>query len=103
VRESIHRRFGDLEATSASARSLGAIRDIGVTKARHTYEESLSKIAAQAKKRDPSADIRYASSEERKVPFSKSALLSESDVEAYAAALANAWKKLIAEGKRIQL
>jgi len=103
MRESIHKRFGELEATSASARSLGAIRDIGVTKASHIYEESISKIAEQAKKRDPSADIRYATSEERKVPFSKTALLNESDVEAYSTALTKAWKRLVAEGKRIQL
>ena len=103
ARESIHRRFGELEATSVSARSLGAIRDIGITKARHIYEESLSKIAEQAKRRDPSADVRYATSEERKVRFQKSALLSEHDVDEYATALARTWKKLIAEGKRIQL
>jgi hypothetical protein len=103
VRENIHRRFGELEAASASARSLGAIRDIGITKARHIYEESISKIAEQAKKRDPSSEVRYATAEERWVGFQKSALLTESDVDDYAAALAKAWKKLIAEGKRIQL
>ncbi len=103
VRESIHSRFGELEASSAVARSLGAIRDFGMTKARYVFEESLLKIAEQAKRRDPSAAIRYATNEERKVPFAKATLLSESDVEAYAAALAKAWKKLIAEGKRIQL
>ena len=103
ARESIHRRFGELEATSVSARSLGAIRDTGITKARHIYEESLAKIAEQAKRRDPSADVRYATSEERKVRFQKSALLTERDVDEYATALARTWKELIAEGKRIQL
>ncbi len=103
VRESIKKCFGELEETSASARSLGAIRDIGITKARHIYEESLSKIAEQAKKRDPSASVRYATTEERRVRFQKSALLTERDVDDYAAVLVKAWKKLIAEGKRIQL
>jgi len=103
VRENIKLRFGELESLSASAKSLGAIRDIGITKARTIYENSLSMLAEQAKELDPSADIRYATSEERKVPFAKTALLTESDVDSYATALSKAWKKLIAEGKRIQL
>jgi len=92
VRENIKLRFGELESLSASAKSLGAIRDIGITKARTIYENSLSMLAEQAKELDPSADIRYATSEERKVPFAKTALLTESDVDSYATALSKAWK-----------
>ena len=103
AREAIHERFGELEDSSASARSLGAIRDIGITKARHVYDESLLKIAEQAKTRNPSTKVSYAKSEEKKVNFSKTTLLDAQDVDDYAAALAKAWKRLIAEGKRIQL
>ncbi|MFZ5859109.1 MAG: BREX system P-loop protein BrxC [Spirochaetota bacterium] len=103
VRESIRTEFDKLKEMSEKARSFGTIRDIGLTQAQKVYENSLRRLAPPKTSASYSPKVEYATAEERKVPYGKSFLQTEQDVDEYAAALARKWKELVASGKRIQL
>jgi hypothetical protein len=103
VRESIRSSFHNLEELCTTARSLGTIRDIGLTQVQKIYEKSLQRLARQESGVGYSSKVEYATAEERKVPYSKSFLQTEQDVEEYAAVLTSKWKELVRKGKRIEL
>ncbi|MDQ7797272.1 MAG: hypothetical protein RDU47_10880, partial [Spirochaetia bacterium] len=92
-----------LEELCTTARSLGTIRDIGQTQVQKIYEKSLQRLARQESGVGYSSKVEYATAEERKVPYSKSFLQTEQDVEEYAAVLTSKWKELVRKGKRIEL
>jgi len=103
VRESIKLFFGTLEKDATTKTSLGAIRDIATTKAKKVYEESLARILQETSKKNRGSAIAFATSEERKVPYQKTILETAADVDSYARSLAEHWKRLIAQGKKIRI
>jgi len=101
----IQAKFNKLAEQSKSARSIGTIRDIGITQAKKAYENALKELQIHNSIKNTSSthNITYATAEERKVPYGKSFLQTEADVDEYAALLVKKWKELIRSGKRIEL
>lgn len=102
TRSSIRAEFDRLREQSEHTRSFGAIRDIGLTKARKVYDSALRRLAPPT---GPYTALQeqYATAEERKISYGKPTLKTEQDVDEYAAALARRWKELIRQGKYIEL
>jgi hypothetical protein len=102
TRSSIRAEFDRLREQSEHTRSFGAIRDIGLTKARKVYDSALRQLAPPTGPYTAPRE-QYATAEERKVPYGKPTLKTEQDVDEYAAELARRWKELIRQGKHIKL
>ena len=102
TRSSIRAEFDRLREQSEHTRSFGAIRDIGLTKARKVYDSALRRLAPPTGPY-PAPREQYATAEERKISYGKPTLKTEQDVDEYAAELARRWKELIRQGKYIEL
>ncbi len=99
-RTELEKGFSELVTKLASTKSLAALRDAGTTQAPKLFEAGRKRVHEIL---HPKEEIVYAATEEKHVAFPKQELKTAQDVEAYAAALAAEWKKLIAAGKRISL
>ncbi len=97
-RSELETGFSGLKAKLASTKSLAALRDAGTTQAPKLFESGRKKVHEVL---HPKEKIVYAGAEEKHVSFSKQELRTEADVDNYVQALAEQWKKVIREGKRI--
>jgi hypothetical protein len=92
--------FTRLKDSLKQRSTLPAIRDVGITQAEKAFESCRRRINEIL---HPAYKIVYADAQEKRVPFDKTELVSDADVQYYAKSLEDHWKKLIAQGKRISL
>ncbi len=97
-RGEIDTAFNELAAALASKKSLAALRDAGTTQAPKLFESGRKKVQEIL---HPAEKIVYAGVEDKRVTFPKQELRTEVDVDEYTKALAERWKMVIREGKRI--
>ena len=97
-RTELEKGFGELKAKLASTKSLAALRDAGTTLAPKLFESGRKRVHEIL---HPAEKIVYAGVEEKRVPFPKQELRTEGDVDEYARALGEQWKRVIRKGKRI--
>jgi hypothetical protein len=99
-REEVQKPLYNVQQTLKNQNQLLEIRDVVSTQSASAYQRAQLKLAEKV---NPEEKIIFATAEEKKVPFSKPALISEEDVNAYADALRDQYLELVKQNKRITL
>ena len=97
-RVELEKGFSELKTQLNTMKGLAALRDAATTQAPKLFESCRKKVHEIL---HPAEKIVYAGAEEKRVAFPRQELCTEIDVENYAKALAEHWKKLVRDGKRI--
>ena len=104
VKETIEKRYKELEDRATQVKSFGSLRDIGITQTNETYNCALNLILNTTKDdKIKKTKIEYIPIEQCKIAYNKPYLSTTEEVEEYSNLLYKKWKEIIESGKRIKL